>query len=1247
MKKLIFLCCGTFLGISTIAQTTETYQVAQSDVFGGYVVKKIWLKHYEMPSVRISANTAPATLPDAKTPVSSPSDIKITLGKERKRPFALVSVPVYSTSSGQTYKVTSFSLNVNETADNTATTKPQAKATIENSPLAAGNWHKIALTQRGLYKLDYNYFKNTLNLDPAGFSSNDIRIYGNGGTMLPENNAVAHNTNLTENAIWVNDGGDGKLDQGDYVVFYANGPMAWNQDPSNKGFTHSKNLYSDSSFYFISVDQGAGKRITAENGTQASNVAVSSFDDYMVHDTDLVNPGKFGKEWWGESFNPTTSQSAIQNFTFNTGNITDSVRVRLYVGSASPYSGNSFTFSINGQAIETYPLGAALGGDQGDPLTVRYAVYGVPAASAYTFTLNYQSPSPDGRGYLDYIELNLRRPLSFASGQMNFRDWRSVGTGNTAGFQLQNANSNLQVWDVTDQLNPVKINGALSGSTYSFSRDAQSLHEYIASDGSQYLTPVYKGTVDNQNLHGNGQVDYIIVTHPDFINAANKLADFHRQHDNMRVVVATTAQIYNEFSSGSQDISAIRDYAKMFYDRAGNDTTQMPRYMLLFGDASYDYKDRVADNTNYVPTFESAESVSMDSGFSNDDFFTFLDDNEYIENSGIANTMDLGLGRIPVGSRYEADTVVAKIIHYKDSVTLGPWRLTNTYIADNEDNAGAHLSQAEDMCKAVDTLTSIYNDNKIYLDNLNFVSTPGGDRCPDANKAINDQIYKGTFLLNYNGHGSIYTLAHERILTADDFNTWKNIDKLPFMVTATCDFSRFDDPSYVSAGEKLILKSDGGAIALLTTTQLTYAYANYFLNKQFLQAQFAHANGSWNTFGDAFRTGKNQTYLSIPAPGTLINFRKFTLLGDPALEPDFPEYFVSTDTVKTLGDGIVTDTISALGGYKISGKVNDLNGQILSNFNGRLYVTIYDKARTINLLTKVYDTPRTYKMQDNIIYKGKATVTNGHFSFSFVAPKDLNYDYGNARISYYAENGVTDAAGIDTGIVVGGYSDNPVVDNDGPVVQPYMNDSLFIDGGITGSNTVLFAKLFDETGINISGNSVGHDLTAVLDGDVQNPYILNDYYETADNDYKHGYVHFPVSGLSNGAHTFRVKAWDVNNNSGEGEVHFVVVDGNIVAIGNLMNYPNPFKDNTHFVFEHNHPDEQLDVTIRIFNTSGALARTLKQSFTPSGSRSSELIWDGTDESGAKLPSGVYIYRINISTAKGIQQSAYQKLVLIR
>lgn len=1224
-------------------------KVSEMDIQAGYIARRIDLEGYSKPVIILENIVFEdvKTMRDDAIP-SKPERFDVLLGKDRKKAFAVVRIPAYSyADNGSLKRIASLTIDYTEQPPIAAeknSERTAAKGTADiMSPLATGTWYRLSVPATGLYKVDYDFISSKLGV--KNISSDHIRLFGNGGKMLPERNSPTGIKGLEENAIWINDGGDGNFGQGDFFVFYAQGPLNWSPSANGLELVQEKNFYSDAGYYLLNFDALADKRITQQNTTPAGNYTTGHYSGVVLHEQDLSNPQKFGKYWWGEEFATGPGKQASHTFTLNLGNYVDAATFRINVVNTSTQPG-LFNISINGQQMGTADVSGAdnyeyapkaLGAEK------TWDLQGLP--SSCNVKIDYSTGVSDGEGWLDYIRVNLRKPLTMEGNSLLFSDLKSVAPGNIATYNLGNANGNTQVWDITDPQNPVAMKGSLNGSTFSFSQDADKLHWFAAMNNTDLPTPSFIGNVPNQNLYGSGQVDYIIVTHPDFKNAAERLADFHRQRSGMRVIVATTTQVYNEFSSTGQDISAIRDFARMFYERAGMNEAEMPKYLLLMGDASYDYKDRIKNNTNFVPTFEAKESFQFLETYSNDDFFGFLDDNEEIERYDIVNALDIGVGRIPAKSSSEAEAVVSKIIHYKSPATLGAWRLSTLFVADDNDNAGDHLEDAELMNTVVNDNSEIHNASKVYLNAVPFVSTPGGARAPDANKAINDAIFKGVFLFNYNGHGNTTVLAHERIVAKDDYNKWRNLDKMPFMVTATCDFGQFDQPSFVSSGEELMLKANGGVIATLTTTHLVYAYANNMLNREFLAGQFQHINGKWNTFGDAMRIGKNSTYSQASTTSDVIkNFRKFVLLGDPALEPNFPEFFIKTESVKDGATGQPAASIGALGEYVIDGKVTDVNGNLLGDFNGTLAVTIFDKPRKVKT---VNGESKTFQVQNNTIYKGKASVSNGKFSFSFIAPKDINYEPGSGTISYYADNGKTDAAGRDTMVTVGGASDNPKQENNPPVVKPFIKDSLFRNGGLTGSNTAIFAILEDETGINVSGNAVGHDLTAILDGDESKPYIMNDYYETAPNTYKRGYVYFPVEGIPDGRHRFTIEAWDVNNNSGEGHVDFEVADGKVVKVQNLMNYPNPFRDVTHFVFEHNHPDVDLSAEINIYSTSGMLMRNLKQDFVSSGSRSHEVTWDGTGDNGAKLPAGVYIYRMMIKAGKGIETTAYQKLVIVR
>ena len=1223
-----------------------TYTVKKDEVFKGFVAERIAIKDFALPKVTVSdivygqtsALPADAQGGDATTP-------QVVLGMERKQPFAVVRIPVYGAKNadGSVKMLSSFTLNVEEGVEPHKSDKLGKPNDVTTSVLSSGTWYKIGITQTGFQKLDYATLAS-MGVDPSKVNPAKIRIFGNGGYMLSENNAIARPTDLIENAIYVSSTGS-TFANGDYILFYGLGPTSWTTDSVSRLFHHSNNLYTDTAYYFVSFDlEGAGLRIATQPSAGAANVTVNGYDYHDSHELDLVNPAGFGKNWYGEQFNPLLGNLS-QTFSFNAGSPVDSVLCTVAFANTETSGGSYFVATLNGNNVGSFVFSVPTTGDN---IMNLISVSGKTPCGSSTINVNINFTPGDqtGVGYLYYIELNGRKPLTITGDQMGFSDWRSVGAGNVAQFQLQGATASTQVWDVTNPQVPFIMSGSFAGGVYSFTQDAQILHQYAAFNTNNLYTPKYVGQVVNQNLHGAPLPNCIIVTNPQFLSQAQQLADFHKNHDNLKVLVATTDQIYNEFSSGGQDMSAIRDFARMFYKRAGTDTALMPKYLLLFGGASYDYKNRLANNSNFIPVFESAESQNDLSSFCSDDFYGFLDDSEYIENNNYVNALDIAVGRLPARSVTDANVLVSKITTYAGAASLGPWRLSATFVGDKADEAGDHMADADYMATTVGNCSGdLYNEGKVYLDALPIISTPAGPRCPSANAAIDNQVYQGTFMINYNGHGNTQVWSSERILTQDDFNGWSNFTHLPFMVTATCDFGQFDHPQYVSAAEGLVIAPSGGVVCILTTTQAVYAIYNKVINSQYLSSQFTRsASGAWSRFGDAEVAAKNKTYTWCHDPQEIANFRKFALLGDPALTPDFPQYNAVVDSIFDDYTGQPADTMKALGGYRVTGAVKDINGNLVSDFNGTLTVCIYDKPRTV---TTISGTNEQFTLQDNIIYRGKATVTNGRYSFKFITPKDIYYFYGNGKISLYAQNGLTDAAGLDTSFKVGGYSEHPILSSEAPIVRPFINDSLFRDGGITGANTSLFVILTDQTGINVSGNLVGHDLNGVLDGNKEAPYALNDFYETAPDTYELGYVNFPLTGLADGKHSLVVTAWDVNDNVGSGQVDFVVIDGSVVDISNLGNYPNPFTNTTRFVFEHNHPMEQLGVKIEIYNTSGGLVKDINTSFVAEGSWSNDIVWDGTDNNGVKLPSGVYVYRLSVTSDRGFVSSAYQKLVIVR
>jgi hypothetical protein len=852
-------------------------------------------------------------------------------------------------------------------------------------------------------------------------------------------------------------------------------------------------------------------------------------------------------------------------------------------------------------------------------------------------SIDYRKNGYEAIGYLNYLELNVRRLLTMSGPQMTFRSSLATVKDKIYEFQLGSNGQQITIWDITSPSEIKDVIPVQSGDNFNFRLISDTLiHEYVAFDGSAYLSVISSVKTGNQDLHGAGSYDYVIISHPDFISQAEKLASFHRDHDQFTVLVTTPEIIYNEFSSGAQDITAVRDFMKMMYDKSGNAKT--PKYLLLFGDASYDYKNRVQNNTNFIPSYQSPESLDPVDSYVTDDYFVLLDDNEGQAASG---ALDMGVGRFIVQTATEAEEAVAKIEHYcenSDSVK-NDWRNVVSFVAEDWDN-NLHLNQTEELTNLIEENYKDYNVDKIYLDAYPAEPTPGGLRNPDVNDAINKRMAKGALIMNYTGHGGELGWAHERVLEIPDIKSWTNFNNMPAFMTATCEFSRFDDPAFVSAGEWVFLNPNGGGIALFTTTRATFAGSNSALSHNFYNNVFIKTNGKYPKMGDLILEAKNAT-------GGSANSRKFVLLGDPALQLAYPNETVVTTSINNKMINGVPDTLRALAEVTISGEVRDDAGMVISEFNGTLFPTVYDKSSEVTTVGNTGGPITQFYLRKNIIYKGKVAVSEGKFIFTFIVPKDIAYQYGIGKISYYARNGETDANGFDENVIVGGYNNGASTDAQGPELKLYMNNTSFVSGGITDQNPNLLAVINDTSGLNVVGNGIGHDLIAVLDDNSQDPKILNDYYVSDINTFRSGTVLYPYTNLKDGPHTIQLKAWDVYNNSTEATIEFVVVSSTNITLQHLMNYPNPFRDQTTFSFEYNQSLTPLDVQIMIYSLNGELMKTIRQQIYADGYRSQEIEWDGTTDGGRKIGSGIYVYSLTLKMEDGSNVQQTSKLVIFR
>lgn len=1066
----------------------------------------------------------------------------------------------------------------------------------DKSILSTGSWYKLAVKEAGIYKIDAAML-GTMGISNA--PSANIRLYGNGGRMLHEDNASPRPDDLTENAIFISDGGDGLLNGSDYLLFYAPGPHTWQK--TTEGYQHTYNLYTDSACYFLNISPG-GLRIQTDNQPLTPNTTVNSYDFRAFYEKDLYNILSSGKNWVGEEMN-TSVPDRNYSFTLPAGLTDTYIRFR---GIARSTGSSRFDVTVNASTQSFFPSPVS-GNIFEEYATIANGWFAVTNPAAITIKYTGTGSS---RGWLDFLEVQGRAPLTMpAQGALLFRD--APSTGRIANFTVANANAQTQIWNVTDAFRPRILHTTLTGNSLQFNADCTTLQEFAAFTPAGLPAPQYIGPVANQNLHGSGAADMLIITGKGLEAEAARLAAFH---SDQRVQVIPVDAIYNEFASGNADPTAIRDCIKMYRDKHGL------RYVLLFGRASFDYKNRLPNNTNLVPTWESESSFHGITSYMSDDYFGFLDDGDNIGNNGQINLLDVAIGRIPVRNAAEAKVVVDKIIHYQTPQTFGAWRNEMTFVADDEDG-NLHLDDAETISRIIEQEQPEYNVGKIYLDAFPQVASSGGSRYPAVNEAINNRINSGTLVWNYTGHGSSSRLAEEAVLDENSLAAWKNADHLPLIVTATCDFAPFDNPVFNSLGEQLVMMPQGGAIGLMTTTRAVFAASNLVLNANYFRLAFQPGT----TLGEGAMRAKNDTYAG---QGDVINNRKFHLLGDPALPLAYPQLRVYTDSINGL-PLTGTDTLKALGKYTIKGSVRNSAGAVQENYNGTIMTTVFDKPGGRN--TRGNDPGSNaiiYRQQDRVLFKGTQQVMQGRFSCTFVVPKDILQTAGNGKISYYTQNETVDGGGAYHQLAVNGTADAPA-DNEGPEIKAWMNDLNFREGGITSEDPVLLVHLADENGINATGNGIGHDITAILD-DSSRFYNMNAYFTATQDEYKEGSIRFPLAGLSAGEHTLTIRAWDTYNNSSTIRIKFRVVPKATLAVENLYNYPNPFRSGTYFVFTHNQQDVDLDVVIRIFTRAGELVRTIRSTIIPRNGRYDGVPWDGTSGSGAKLNPGVYFYQVTVT-----------------
>ena len=866
------------------------------------------------------------------------------------------------------------------------------------------------------------------------------------------------------------------------------------------------------------------------------------------------------------------------------------------------------------------------------------------------------------------ISVAYKANLSFGNEQFNFRFLDELNEVNAFSFS-----GAATIWNVTDLTNAKLVDN------HKFRRPKEGLYnEFVAFNESTLYTEVsFVEKVMNQDIRSQENATAVVITPQEFLIEAQRWAEFRKRHDKIKVAVATTKQIYNDFSSGSKDAFAIRDYLKHLKENGNRDL----QYVLLLGDTTYDAKDRISNGKNFIPTFLSTRSDELSGTYSTDDYYTMLLNEPQIitenandiltEYSYNALNMDLSIGRIPASSVNEARAMINKTISYYEAVpgkgtSFGDWRLKVIGVLDDgKDINNPVLNQQFDYVLKEYPHNTYYSNRKLYMDGFEQEQTSAGVRYPGITQGIVNGFELGANFISYFGHGGPSSWAQERVLMYEDISNLSNFNvvysRMPIVSTVTCDFTVWDLPQYNSAGEQLIKNENGGALVMLTTNRPIGVGYGQSMNEAIINELFKEVEHQNIPIGEALKLSK-QTH----SPNSS-DHKEVAIIGDPMIGLARPKLDIRINNIKANGEDYpsAVNQLQALDFITIEGEVlMNESGQVFTGFNGTVTNTIYEKEITKPFL-RVWK-PSTYDEQSTVIYKGSTKVENGKFVMEYYIPKDIIYEKGDRKFVFYAHNNEVDAVTVDN-YTLGGLNENNMNDKEPPQGVLYMNNLNFANGGITDRDPYLVGCLTDNMGISATGASIGHDIVATLDGNIQDSYVLNEYYEGGDNnpcmnknfkDYQKGQVVYQLKNLELGQHTVTMKFWDINNNSNTASLDFVVMENGTsqLHIDKLLNWPNPFTNNTYFHFEHN-CDSELEVLVQIFTVSGKLVKSIKQYVTSEpfreGYRTNKyaIPWDGLDDFGDKIGKGVYIYKVNVKGVNGEMckgnAQAVEKLVILK
>ena len=1094
---------------------------------------------------------------------------------------------------------------------------------VEHSMLATGQWYKIPVATAGVYSITTNEIAAL-----RGTYCSDIALYGNASGMLSSNNTLLFADDLVPTAIEVVDvNGNGVFENDDYILFYGEGASVWRYNTTSRLFEYYVHAYANNNYYYLTTTAATDdpqRTISQESVASGPfSYEISSHTGVALIHEDKINVFSGGRTWVENKLTYAYNQR-VCNFTFPT---TDgAVTARYGLANVSSSAAN-FTVGSSAGASQNHRL---YSGEDYQTFSRTFNNLG----ESFSITFTYSPQESNGAGYFDFIELNGNQTLQYTGSPCFFRNQQLLQDGTVCPFYFSGGGSALKIWDVTNPCQPISKGIATTGGGRQyFTAPTEQARTFVAFTDEESLIPTGITPLDNQDIHGTDAPDYVIVTHSDYQSQARDLADLHRQHDGMNLLVVTQEQVYNEFSSGRPDPIAIRRMLRCLRSKSDG---SLPRYLLLFGKGTFDNRDILEAHQSTVVTYQTASSFDDESNiYPSDDIYGYLDDNAAGDFEG---NMSVGIGRLPAKNSSEASHMVEKISRYinrsdlANSSIRGDWRNYVALLADDADPScpydSVFTSDSEITARSIKALYPHFNIDRIYADAFIQQSGADGSYYPDVNNALRQRINYGCLLLNYIGHGSSNYIGTERFMEISDIEKYTNTDQLTFFVTSTCSFGRYDHLQDICGAEAFLLAEAAG-IGIVSASRPIHH------TQRFNTSLCLYALNPDNSIGDALCLAKNGSSTS----------HCITLLGDPALHLSIPQNKVRVTHINQRPvNPMVIDSAEVLSRVTVEGDILAPDGSLLSDFNGTIYPIVFDREVKCRTLANDNDSTEVdFVQQKNILYKGRDNVTNGHFSYSFIVPRDVAYNYDYAKLSHYATNNTDNATGQYGNIMFGGFNEDLVITEFHPTVQLYINDTNFRNGGITNETPTLYARLSDSVGINAAGCGLGHDITAVIDDNPYSTVTLNDFYEPDINDSRQGEVRYTLGKLDEGLHTLTVRCWNIFNYSGSATISFRVANDRTAEIGLFTSAPNPAHDRTTIRIEHNLPSQIASASITLYDIRGRQLRHID--LTPTdGTCVLAYPWDFTTADGTSLPKGIYIARCILSTTDGQTLSQNTKIV---